>query len=120
MSDIKLFRLVKGHAAELQGDASDLEKSLQTMIENNLNPLLGIRFLASEHSTGKIHGGLKVWMDDFARRYPRSKIGEISSRIGQEVNRSQLKRALAELVGLSVVVMEGERSGARYRLAGEK
>jgi ATP-dependent DNA helicase RecG len=54
------------------------------------------------------------------RRYPRSKIGEISSRIGQEVNRSQLKRALAELVGLSVVVMEGERSGARYRLAGEK
>jgi ATP-dependent DNA helicase RecG len=54
------------------------------------------------------------------RRYPRSKIGEVSSRIGQEVNRSQLKRALAELVGLSVVVMEGERSGARYRLAGEK
>jgi ATP-dependent DNA helicase RecG len=54
------------------------------------------------------------------RRYPRSKIGEISSRIGQEVNRSQLKRALAELVSLSVVVMEGERSGARYRLAGEK
>lgn len=54
------------------------------------------------------------------RRYPRSKIGEIGSRIGPELNRSQLKRALAELVGLSVVVMEGERNGARYRLAGEK
>jgi ATP-dependent DNA helicase RecG len=54
------------------------------------------------------------------RRYPLSKIGEISGRIGKEVNRSQLKRALAELVGLSVVVMEGERSGARYRLEGEK
>lgn len=52
--------------------------------------------------------------------YPRSKIGEIGSRIGPELNRSQLKRALAELVGLSVVVMEGERNGARYRLAGEK
>lgn len=54
------------------------------------------------------------------RRYPRSKISEIGSRIGPELNRSQLKRALAELVGLSVVVMEGERNGARYRLAGEK
>ncbi len=51
------------------------------------------------------------------RRYPRSKIGEISSRIGPELNRSQLKRALAELVSLSVVVMEGERNGACYRLA---
>jgi ATP-dependent DNA helicase RecG len=51
------------------------------------------------------------------RRYPRSKIGEISNRIGPELNRSQLKRALTELVSLSVVVMEGERNGARYRLA---
>jgi len=54
------------------------------------------------------------------RRYPRSKIGEISARIGPELKRSQLKRALAELVGLSVVLLEGERNGARYRLAGEK
>ncbi|PKN12439.1 MAG: ATP-dependent DNA helicase [Deltaproteobacteria bacterium HGW-Deltaproteobacteria-4] len=51
------------------------------------------------------------------RRYPQSKIGEISGRIGPEVNRSQLKRALAELVTLGVVVMVGERNGARYRLA---
>ena len=54
------------------------------------------------------------------RRYPRSKIGEIHRRIGPEVNRAQLKRALAELVGLAEVVMEGERNGARYRLAAEK
>jgi ATP-dependent DNA helicase RecG len=54
------------------------------------------------------------------RRYPRSKISEISNRIGSEVNRSQLKRTLAELVSLSVVVMEGERNAARYRLAVEK
>ncbi len=57
MSDIKLFRLVNGLATELRGDASDLEKPLQTLIENNLEPLLGIRFLASEYFTGKIHNG---------------------------------------------------------------
>lgn len=54
------------------------------------------------------------------RRYPRSKISEIGGRIGPELNRSQLKRALAELVSLSAVVMEGERNGARYRLTDEK
>ena len=57
MSDIKLFRLAGGMATELQGDASDLEKPLQTLIERNLDVLLGIRFLASEYSTGKTHAG---------------------------------------------------------------
>lgn len=57
MSDIKLFRLQNGKAVELQGDASDLEKPLQTLIEANLNTLLGIRFLASEYPTGKTHAG---------------------------------------------------------------
>lgn len=57
MSDIKLFRLRNGRANEIQGDASDLEKPLQTLIENNLEPLLGIRFLATEYSTGKTHAG---------------------------------------------------------------
>lgn len=57
MSDIKLFRLAAGKAVELQGDASDLEKPLQTLIEANLDTLLGIRFLATEYSTGKTHAG---------------------------------------------------------------
>lgn len=57
MSDIKLFRLVDGEAEELQGDASGLEKPLQNLIEANLEVLLGIRFLATEYSTGKTHGG---------------------------------------------------------------
>lgn len=57
MSDIKLFRLKAGSATELQGDASDLEKPLQTLIEANLETLLGIRFLATEYSTGKTHAG---------------------------------------------------------------
>lgn len=57
MSDIKLFHLNAGKATELQGDASDLEKPLQSLIEANLEPLLGIRFLATEYSTGKTHAG---------------------------------------------------------------
>lgn len=57
MSDIKLFRLTNGQATELQGSASDLEKPMQTLIEANLMPLLSIQFLASEHFTGKTHGG---------------------------------------------------------------
>ncbi|MGS5087081.1 DUF5655 domain-containing protein [Hydrogenophaga sp. A37] len=57
MSDIKLFRIAKGQAAELQGSASDLEKPMQNLIEGNLQTFLGIRFLASEYWTGKTHGG---------------------------------------------------------------
>lgn len=57
MSDIKLFKLQGQLAKELPGKASDLEKPLQTLIEKNLEALLGVRFLASEHSTGKTHGG---------------------------------------------------------------
>lgn len=65
------------------------------------------------------HRLLELIREDL-RRYPLSKIGEISGRIGLEVNRSQLKRALAELVSLGAVAMEGERNGARYRLAVKK
>lgn len=57
MSDIKLFRLAGGKASEMQGSASDLEKPLQTLIEANLEALLGVRFLATEYSTGKTHAG---------------------------------------------------------------
>ena len=49
-------------------------------------------------------------------RYPHSKIGEIHGRIGKEINRSKLKRALAELVRLGVVKMDGIRGGASYKL----
>jgi predicted transport protein len=57
VSDIKLFRLTAGVVAELQGETHDLERPLQTLMEGNLDALLGIRFLASEYSTGKTHGG---------------------------------------------------------------
>ncbi len=42
----------------MAGKASDLEKPLQTLIETNLEVLLGVRFLASEYFTGKTHGGV--------------------------------------------------------------
>lgn len=57
MSDIRLFKLDNGVASEIQGQASDLEKPLQTLIETNLLPLLGIRFIATEYTTGRTHAG---------------------------------------------------------------
>ena len=57
MSDINLFRIKDGEVTKLPGQASDLEKPLQTLIEKNLEVLLDIRFLASEYFTGKTHGG---------------------------------------------------------------
>ncbi len=57
MSDIKLFAIEGKTAREVSGSAVALEKSLQSLIERNLEALLGIRFLASEYATGPKHGG---------------------------------------------------------------
>lgn len=57
MSDIKLFRLNDGAVAELASQSPQVEKSLQALFEKNLEVLLGVRFLASEYSTGAVHGG---------------------------------------------------------------
>jgi predicted transport protein len=57
LSDIKLFHFNGAHVTELAGAAVQVEKSLQNLFEANLDALLGIRFLASEHSTGAVHGG---------------------------------------------------------------
>lgn len=57
MGDLKLFRVQNGTAVELRGAALALEKPLQALIERNMEALFGVRFLASEHSTGKKHGG---------------------------------------------------------------
>ncbi len=57
MSEIKLFNLQSGNATEIAGSASGLEKLLQTLFEQNLETLLGVHFLASEHSTGAVHAG---------------------------------------------------------------
>lgn len=57
MSDIKLFRIANGSVTQLVGTSVAVEKSLQHLIEKHLYELLGVRFLASEYSTGKTHGG---------------------------------------------------------------
>ena len=57
MSDIKLFKVSNGSVQELQGASIAVEKTLQTLIENHLEAFLGVRFLKTEHPTGKTHGG---------------------------------------------------------------
>jgi predicted transport protein len=57
MSEIKLFRVSGNKATEVQGKAASLEKSLQVLLESNLEAMLGVRFLRSEYSTGKTHAG---------------------------------------------------------------
>lgn len=57
MSEIKFFRLDNGKATDIPGEAGGLEKSLQTLMEQNLETLLAVQFVVSEHSTGKLHGG---------------------------------------------------------------
>ncbi len=56
MSDIKLFK-INGDVLELEGKSVALEKSLQTLLERDLETFLGVRFLASEYSTGRTHKG---------------------------------------------------------------
>ena len=57
MGDLKLFRIANGTAIELSGSALALEKPLQVFIERNMEALFGVQLVASEHSTGKKHGG---------------------------------------------------------------
>lgn len=57
MSDTRIFKISGNSARELKGSSIALEKSLQTYIEQNLETMLGIKFLASEYSTGKTHRG---------------------------------------------------------------
>ena len=58
MSDIQLFRLHgTSTVTELGSQAAPLEKTLQTLIEGQMETFLGVRFLASEYATGKTHRG---------------------------------------------------------------
>ena len=57
MSDIKIFKIQGGIVNEIEGTSVALEKSLQDIMEKNLEEILGIRFLATEYTTGKTHGG---------------------------------------------------------------
>ena len=57
MADIKLFQLQSDSARELRAESVDIEKSLQSLMEQHLESFLGVRFVATEYVTGKAHGG---------------------------------------------------------------
>jgi predicted transport protein len=57
VSDLKLFRIASGVATELTGASFALEKQLQRVIEDNMETLFAVRFVASEHHTGVLHAG---------------------------------------------------------------
>lgn len=57
MSDIKLFRYANSGATELAGKSAAIERTLQRLIESQMETFLGVRFLATEYSTGAKHRG---------------------------------------------------------------
>ena len=56
MSDLKLFH-IEGAVEEIPSSSMTIEKSLQALFEKHLDKLLGVRFLATEYTTGKTHAG---------------------------------------------------------------
>jgi hypothetical protein len=57
MSTIKLYATGGGTVKQVLADPVDVERSLQAEIEAHLHDYLGVRLLASEYSTGRMHGG---------------------------------------------------------------
>ncbi len=57
MGDLKLFKIGNETVVEIEGGASAVEKSLQTLMEKHLESFLGVRFLETEYGTGRTHGG---------------------------------------------------------------
>ncbi|MGW1379419.1 DUF5655 domain-containing protein [Streptomyces sp. NPDC002446] len=56
MGDLKAFRVGDGQAREISGSSVALERHLQTLIEANMEAMLGVRFLATEYRTGRHRG----------------------------------------------------------------
>lgn len=57
MTAIKLFRYSNSSTIELPGKAVAIEKTLQKLIESQMDTFLGVRFLSAEYSTGAKHRG---------------------------------------------------------------
>lgn len=57
MLGLRLFNVSGGGAVELTARSAELERHLQDVVEENMELLLGVRFLASEYSTSPVHGG---------------------------------------------------------------
>jgi RecB family endonuclease NucS len=57
VTGLNLFRVSEGDARKVVPRLARTESEVQHLVENNLRELLGVRFLASEYSTGPVHGG---------------------------------------------------------------
>ncbi|GHF04460.1 hypothetical protein GCM10010359_01670 [Streptomyces morookaense] len=57
MSSLKLFNVGPGSVVEIPARSVERERSLQGLVERHMETFLGVRFLASEYSTGPRHGG---------------------------------------------------------------
>ncbi|MEU3403627.1 DUF5655 domain-containing protein [Streptomyces sp. NPDC006670] len=56
MSTLRLFS-TKGGVTEVAPRLADEEAEVQALVEGAMEAMLGVRFLASEYSTGPVHGG---------------------------------------------------------------
>ena len=54
MSDLKLIRTSKDGVAEIHSGSVVLQKSLQKLIETNLEIMVGVRLLASEYTIARL------------------------------------------------------------------
>ncbi|MFE9416956.1 transporter [Streptomyces griseofuscus] len=59
MSGLKLFRTdtTNSGMTEVMPRLAEIEADVQGLVEAHMETLLGVRFLASEYSTGPVHGG---------------------------------------------------------------
>ncbi|MFI6941948.1 transporter [Streptomyces sp. NPDC050418] len=57
MPGLKLFDVGGDKAVEIAARTAMVESDLQRLVEANMEAMLGVRFLASEYSTGPLHGG---------------------------------------------------------------
>ncbi|MGQ4335515.1 DUF5655 domain-containing protein [Streptomyces hayashii] len=59
MVGVKLFRTdaMKRGVTEVTPRLAEVEADVQGLVETHMETLLGVRFLASEYSTGPVHGG---------------------------------------------------------------
>ncbi|MFD0373745.1 transporter [Streptomyces sp. NPDC127112] len=56
MSGLKLFS-TKGGVAEVAPRLAEAEAGVQALVESAMEAMLGVRFVATEYSTGPVHGG---------------------------------------------------------------
>ncbi|MBW5480814.1 DUF91 domain-containing protein [Streptomyces bambusae] len=56
MSTLELFSM-RGSVTEVAPRLADEESEVQALVEAHTEIMLGVRFLATEYSTGPVHGG---------------------------------------------------------------